>query len=83
MFILDQYIDWPHLDRLQAEILESQSDYDTIKRDHAHFDAQIQEALGDDYYRYDDALGAYLALHSRAAMLTGAHAALRLLISLL
>lgn len=79
----DHCINWPHLDRLQEEILTSQPDYDLIKRDHARFDERVQEALGDDYYHYDDALGAYLALHSRAAMLTGAHAALRLLISLL
>ena len=74
---------WDALYELQEKTLEHMPEYTQAYREFHSFDDRIRSALGADHIRYDTAFSDYLAISGRAALLTGAHAALRLLTSLL
>lgn len=79
--------EWDDLNQLQYDILRKLPDYRAIEQTHTALDEELRRALGEDperlYRRYDRAMGEYLSINHRASLLTGAHATLRLLTSLL
>lgn len=79
--------DWAQLYQLRDDMLKRMPEYPAIEQNYRRLDDEVERALGAEgkklYSRYEDALGAYLSVCDRASLLCGAHAALRLLVTLL